>query len=32
MKRAKIKSINNRTGEYLPGQKEEVKKYSKEQN
>jgi len=31
MKRAKIKSINNRTGEYLPGAKEEVKKYSKEQ-
>ena len=31
MKRAKIKSINNRTKEYLPGPKEEVKKYSKEQ-
>ncbi|MCG2820672.1 MAG: hypothetical protein L6371_02130, partial [Candidatus Atribacteria bacterium] len=31
MKKAKIKSINNRTGEYLPGQKEEVKEYSKEQ-
>ena len=31
MKRAKIKSINNRTGEYLPGPKEEVIKYSKEQ-
>ncbi len=31
MKRAKIKSINNRAGEYLPGQKEEVKEFSKEQ-
>jgi len=31
MKRAKIKSINNRTGEYLPGPKEEVKTFSKEQ-
>ena len=31
MKRAKIKSIDNRTEEYLPGPKEEVKKYSKEQ-
>jgi predicted type IV restriction endonuclease len=31
MKRAKIKSINNRTGEYLPGPKEEVKIFSKEQ-
>jgi len=31
MKRAKIKSINNRTGEYLSGPKEEVRKYSKEQ-
>jgi len=31
MKKAKIKSINNRTEEYLPGPKEEVKKYSKEQ-
>ena len=31
MKRAKIKGINNRTEEYLPGPKEEVIKYSKEQ-
>jgi len=31
IKRAKIKSINDRTGEYLPGPKEEVKKYSHEQ-
>jgi hypothetical protein len=31
MKRAKIKSINNQTGEYLPGPKEEVKMFSKEQ-
>ena len=31
MKRAKTKNINNRTGEYLPGQKEEVKEFSKEQ-
>ncbi|GAI17204.1 unnamed protein product, partial [marine sediment metagenome] len=31
MKRAKIKSINNREGEYLIGQKEEVKEFSKEQ-
>lgn len=31
MKREKINSINNRTGEYLPGPKEEVIKYSKEQ-
>ncbi|MCG2791569.1 MAG: replication initiator protein A, partial [Actinomycetia bacterium] len=31
MRKAKIKSINNRTGEYLPGPKEEVNKYSKEQ-
>jgi len=31
MKRAKIKSINNRTGEYLPGPKKEVKIFSKEQ-
>ena len=31
MKRAKIKSINNWTEEYLPGSKEEVNKYSKEQ-
>jgi len=31
MKRVKIKSINNRTGEYLPGPKEEVKIFSKEQ-
>jgi len=30
MKRAKTKSINNRAEEYLPGPKEEVKKYSKE--
>ena len=30
MKRAKIKGINNRTEEYLPGPKEEVKKYSKD--
>ncbi len=30
MKRAKIKSINNRTGEYLPGPKEEVIKYSQD--
>jgi hypothetical protein len=31
MKKAKTKSINNRTGEYLPGPKEEVKIFSKEQ-
>jgi len=31
MKRAKIKGIDDRTGEYLPGPKEEVKKFSKEQ-
>jgi len=31
MKRAKIKSIDDRAEEYLPGPKEEVKKYSKEQ-
>ena len=31
MKRAKIKSINKRTGEYLPGPKEEIKIFSKEQ-
>ena len=31
IKKAKIKSINNQTGEYLPGAKEEVNKYSKEQ-
>jgi len=31
MKRAKIKNIDDRTEEYLPGPKEEVKKYSKEQ-
>ena len=31
MKRAKIKSIDDRTEEYLPGPKEEVIKYSKEQ-
>jgi len=31
MKRAKIKSIDDRTEEYLPEQKEEVNKYSKEQ-
>ena len=31
MKRIKIKGINNRTEEYLPGPKEEVNKYSKEQ-
>ena len=31
MKRAKIKSIDDRTGEYLPGPKEEVKEFSKEQ-
>jgi hypothetical protein len=30
MKGAKIKSINNRTGEYLPGEKEEAKKYSED--
>ena len=30
-KRAKTMSINNLTGEYLPGPKEEVKKFSKEQ-
>ena len=30
MKRAKRKSINNRTEEYLPGPKEEVNKYFKE--
>jgi len=29
MKRAKIKNIDDRTEEYLPGPKEEVKKYSK---
>ena len=31
MKRAKLRSINNRTEEYLPGPKEEVKKISEEQ-
>jgi len=31
IKRAKIKSIDDRTEEYLPGPKEEVNKYSKEQ-
>ena len=31
MKRVKIESIDDRTEEYLPGPKEEVKKYSKEQ-
>jgi len=31
MKRAKIKSIDDRTEEYLPGPKEEAIKYSKEQ-
>ncbi len=31
MKRAKIKSIDGRTEEYLPGPKEEVKEFSKEQ-
>jgi hypothetical protein len=31
MKRAETKSINNRIGEYLPGPKEEVKLFSKEQ-
>ena len=31
MKRAKIKSIDDRTKEYLPGSKEEIIKYSKEQ-
>ena len=31
MKRAKIKSINNRTEGYLAGPKEEVKMFSKEQ-
>lgn len=31
MKRVKTKGINNRTGEYLPGAKEEVKIFSKEQ-
>jgi len=31
MKRAKIKSINNRTGEYLLGPKEEIKEISEEQ-
>ena len=31
MKRAKIKSIDDRTEEYLPGPKEEVKNYSQEQ-
>jgi len=31
MKRAEIKSINNRRKEYLPGAKEEVKIFSKEQ-
>jgi len=31
MKRGKIKGINNRIEEYLPGPKEDVKKYSKEQ-
>ena len=31
MKRAKIKSIDDRTEEYLPGPKEEVIKYSQEQ-
>jgi len=31
MKRAKTKNINKQAGEYLPGQKEEVKEFSKEQ-
>ena len=31
MKRGKIKSINNRTGEYLPGPKEDTKEFSEEQ-
>ncbi len=31
MKKVKIKSINSRAGEYLPGQKEEVKEFTKEQ-
>jgi len=31
MKRAKIKSLDNRIEEYLPGSKEEVKEFSKEQ-
>ena len=31
MKRAKIKGIDDQTGEYLPGPKEEVIKYFKEQ-
>lgn len=31
MKRAKANSIDSRTGEYLPGQKREVKEFSKEQ-
>ncbi|MBA7536764.1 hypothetical protein ES705_29028 [subsurface metagenome] len=31
IRKAEIKSINNRTGEYLPGSKEEVEKYSEEQ-
>ena len=31
MRKAKIKSINNRKGEYLPRPKEEVKIFSKEQ-
>ena len=31
MKRTKIKSINNRAEEYLPGPKEEAKEFSKEQ-
>ena len=30
MKKAKIKSIDNRTGEYLPRPKEKVEKYSKD--
>lgn len=31
MKRAKTNSIDSRTAEYLPGQKREVKEFSKEQ-
>ena len=31
IRRAETKNINNRTGEYLPGPKEEVKVFSKEQ-
>ncbi|MEA3295971.1 MAG: replication initiator protein A [Patescibacteria group bacterium] len=31
MKKGKIKSFNNKTGEYLPEPKEELKKYSKDQ-